>query len=102
MFPETLSIIGLVFVISIWMTGRLASSAARLRLLDHPNERSLHGAPIPRTGGPAVLANLLFWLLVKALLFFFFVGGVVGYSKASFLVAPCGLVLLAVFVFDPL
>ena len=68
MFPETLSIIGLVFVISIWMTGRLASSAARLRLLDHPNERSLHTAPIPRTGGLAVLVSLTLGLFLKVLL----------------------------------
>lgn len=29
------------------------------RLIDAPNERSLHAAPIPRTGGIAVLAGLL-------------------------------------------
>jgi UDP-N-acetylmuramyl pentapeptide phosphotransferase/UDP-N-acetylglucosamine-1-phosphate transferase len=66
--PETLSIIGFVFVISIWMTGRLASSTTRLRLLDHPNERSLHASPIPRTGGLAVLVSLALGLLLKVLL----------------------------------
>jgi UDP-N-acetylmuramyl pentapeptide phosphotransferase/UDP-N-acetylglucosamine-1-phosphate transferase len=29
-----------------------------LRLLDHPNERSLHATPVPRTGGLAILASL--------------------------------------------
>ena len=68
MSPETLSIIGFIFVISIWMTGRLASSTTRLRLLDHPNERSLHASPIPRTGGLAVLVSLALGLLLKVLL----------------------------------
>lgn len=68
MSPETLTIIGLVFIISIWMTGRLASSAARVRLLDHPNERSLHTAPIPRTGGLAVLVSLILGVFLRALL----------------------------------
>lgn len=34
----------------------LASAAAR-HLADHPNERSLHAAPIPRTGGIAVMCG---------------------------------------------
>src|SRR5438067_12477001 len=73
MSPETLGIIGLVFAASIWVTGRLASSTARLRLLDHPNERSLHAAPVPRTGGLAVLISLALGLLVKVLISF--IGG---------------------------
>jgi UDP-N-acetylmuramyl pentapeptide phosphotransferase/UDP-N-acetylglucosamine-1-phosphate transferase len=30
-----------------------------LRIVDHPNERSLHQTPVPRTGGLGVLAGLL-------------------------------------------
>jgi UDP-N-acetylmuramyl pentapeptide phosphotransferase/UDP-N-acetylglucosamine-1-phosphate transferase len=68
MYPETLGIIGLVFALSLWMTGRLSSDAARVRLLDHPNERSLHSTPIPRTGGLAILSSLALGLLLKVLL----------------------------------
>ena len=42
---------------------------ARLSRLDHPNERSLHTTPVPRTGGLALLLGLIIplglaWLLV--------------------------------------
>jgi UDP-N-acetylmuramyl pentapeptide phosphotransferase/UDP-N-acetylglucosamine-1-phosphate transferase len=37
----------------------------RAAVLDHPNERSLHRAPIPRGGGIALVAAILFaWLLL--------------------------------------
>jgi UDP-N-acetylmuramyl pentapeptide phosphotransferase/UDP-N-acetylglucosamine-1-phosphate transferase len=39
-------------------TAYLASSRARLRWLDHPNERSLHARPVPRTGGLGILAGI--------------------------------------------
>ncbi len=39
--------------------GWLARPTARWRLLDHPNARSLHQHPIPRTGGWAVLGGLV-------------------------------------------
>ncbi len=60
-----LVIAGLVFSASLWLTSRLSSPAARLRLLDHPNERSLHATPIPRTGGLAILASLTAGLLLE-------------------------------------
>jgi UDP-N-acetylmuramyl pentapeptide phosphotransferase/UDP-N-acetylglucosamine-1-phosphate transferase len=47
----------LVFSSSFWLTGRL-STASKLRVLDHPNERSLHNSLIPRTGGLAIIASL--------------------------------------------
>ncbi|HEY0406203.1 MAG TPA: hypothetical protein VGC89_10775, partial [Pyrinomonadaceae bacterium] len=62
---ESLGIAGIVFSLSSWMTSRLSSPAARLRLLDHPNERSLHTAPVPRTGGLAILASLTAGLLLE-------------------------------------
>ncbi|TVR60738.1 MAG: glycosyltransferase family 4 protein [Candidatus Competibacteraceae bacterium] len=46
---------GIAFGLSRW----LANSARAFRLLDHPNARSLHQRPIPRTGGLAVLGGLL-------------------------------------------
>ena len=35
----------------------LAKPSARWRILDHPNERSLHSTPVPRTGGLAIWAG---------------------------------------------
>jgi UDP-N-acetylmuramyl pentapeptide phosphotransferase/UDP-N-acetylglucosamine-1-phosphate transferase len=62
---ESLAIAGIVFSLSLWLTSRLSSPAARLRLLDHPNERSLHATPVPRTGGLAILASLAAGLLLE-------------------------------------
>lgn len=56
---KTLVVGVLVFSSSIWLTSRL-STASKLRVLDQPNERSLHNALIPRTGGLAILASLAF------------------------------------------
>lgn len=56
-----------VFFLSYWTTRLLCSRTSKLYLLDHPNERSLHAFPIPRTGGLAILASLgvgLFMFLV--------------------------------------
>ncbi len=46
-------------LLTVWWLTR--SRLARL-VLDHPNERSLHQAPVPRTGGLGILAGtLLAW-----------------------------------------
>ena len=45
-----------------WLTGQLAGARFAASVLDHPNERSLHDRPTPRTGGVAILAGLLFGL----------------------------------------
>lgn len=63
---ESLGIAGLVFSLSWWLTTRLSSPFAKLRLLDHPNERSLHSTPVPRTGGLAILASLAVGLLLES------------------------------------
>lgn len=48
-----------VTVLSWWCAGMLAHRDSTLRLLDLPNERSLHHIPTPRTGGLAVMGSLL-------------------------------------------
>jgi UDP-GlcNAc:undecaprenyl-phosphate GlcNAc-1-phosphate transferase len=48
---------GAAFVIALATVQILLARFARLAL-DHPNERSLHGSPVPRTGGIAVLAGI--------------------------------------------
>ena len=50
---------GGVAVLSWWMTGLLVSKASFLRAVDHPNVRSLHTKPTPRSGGVAILASAL-------------------------------------------
>ncbi|AHE98548.1 MraY family glycosyltransferase [Thioalkalivibrio paradoxus] len=49
------------------LTAYLASPIARIRWLDVPNERSLHRAPVPRTGGLGILGGALAgWLALSA------------------------------------
>ncbi len=43
------------FAISAGLTRRFCDPASRLHILDHPNERSLHTRPTPRSGGIAIL-----------------------------------------------
>lgn len=45
------------FSISAWLTHRFTRSSSWLYVLDHPNARSLHARPTPRTGGVAILAT---------------------------------------------
>jgi UDP-N-acetylmuramyl pentapeptide phosphotransferase/UDP-N-acetylglucosamine-1-phosphate transferase len=53
-----LGILGLAGLASFGLTRLLCSPASSLYPLDHPNERSLHSAPMPRTGGLAILGGL--------------------------------------------
>lgn len=64
-------LIGLVFgvgVLSWCLTRRLSRRDSFLFLLDHPNERSLHDVPIPRTGGVAIIGSLLLGLIGSTVL----------------------------------
>ena len=49
----------LALIASLVLSSRLARYAFCLQALDHPNTRSLHRKPIPRTGGLAVLGGIL-------------------------------------------
>ena len=67
-------LIGLAFgvgVLSWWLTRRLSRRDSFLFLLDHPNERSLHDVPIPRTGGLAIIGSLFLGLITARVLGFF-------------------------------
>ena len=57
-----------VGVLSCWLTWRLTCRDSFLCLLDHPNERSLHDVPIPRTGGLAIAVSLFLGLIVARVL----------------------------------
>lgn len=45
------------FIVAALLTRRFCDPESWLHLLDHPNERSLHTQPKPRTGGVAILAG---------------------------------------------
>ena len=54
-------LVGLAFCVGVlawWLTKRLSCRDSFLFKLDHPNERSLHDIPIPRTGGMAMIGSL--------------------------------------------
>jgi len=57
----------LAFIASLALSSRLASHAFSLQILDRPNARSLHGQPIPRTGGLAVLGGIFVGILITLL-----------------------------------
>jgi len=59
---------------SWWLTGWLASTSSPIVSLDHPNERSLHHMPTPRTGGVATMGALYLGVLIF---------GVVGWIRSS-------------------
>ncbi|HQU17253.1 MAG TPA: glycosyltransferase family 4 protein [Gammaproteobacteria bacterium] len=42
------------FIVALALTRRFLSPGSGLYILDHPNERSLHAVPVPRTGGVAI------------------------------------------------
>jgi len=53
--------------LSAWLTRRFCDPASRFHILDHPNERSLHSRPTPRTGGVAILVAVLAGFVLLAL-----------------------------------
>src|SRR3990172_8645696 len=55
------------FFLSLWLTHCLCRATGRWRILDHPNARSLHATPVPRTGGLAILIAVLSGFLLVAL-----------------------------------
>jgi UDP-N-acetylmuramyl pentapeptide phosphotransferase/UDP-N-acetylglucosamine-1-phosphate transferase len=51
----TLAATATVFVVALLLTQRLCDPTSRFHVLDHPNERSLHTRPTPRSGGLAIV-----------------------------------------------
>ena len=47
------------FLVAVVLAWRFLQPGSRLHILDHPNERSLHERPTPRSGGIAILIQLL-------------------------------------------
>jgi UDP-N-acetylmuramyl pentapeptide phosphotransferase/UDP-N-acetylglucosamine-1-phosphate transferase len=49
----------IAFSLAAFLARRFCKPTSRLHLLDHPNERSLHTQPTPRTGGVAIFAGFV-------------------------------------------
>lgn len=77
------------FLVAFGMLRWLLKGAMAGAVLDHPNQRSLHAHPIPRTGGLALMAGVL-------------AGWLVAQSSWSWVVMPILLFLLAVSFLDDL
>jgi UDP-N-acetylmuramyl pentapeptide phosphotransferase/UDP-N-acetylglucosamine-1-phosphate transferase len=56
----------LALCLSAWLTRSFSHPASRFHVIDHPNERSLHSHPTPRSGGVAIFIALAvavgFWV----------------------------------------
>lgn len=63
-----LILIFLSFAATLPLTILVRKILLRQNLLDHPNERSSHTAPVPRGGGWAILIVLLFGIIITGLL----------------------------------
>ena len=78
-----------VFVITLWLTGRVQGWLQRRAILDRPVERSTHSIPVPRGGGIAILPVLIALWLALAL------AGFVPPGTAVIAAAAAGLTLLS-------
>jgi UDP-N-acetylmuramyl pentapeptide phosphotransferase/UDP-N-acetylglucosamine-1-phosphate transferase len=79
-FLILLFVVAITFALSCWLTYAFSKPDSMFCVLDHPNERSLHARPTPRTGGLAILSsfvvavalqswwqplpNSLFWIVI--------------------------------------
>lgn len=69
MEPRTWSLLAaplLAAAVAAFLLGRFCDPRSRFHWLDRPNERSLHSAPVPRSGGLAILTGVTAgWLLAS-------------------------------------
>jgi UDP-N-acetylmuramyl pentapeptide phosphotransferase/UDP-N-acetylglucosamine-1-phosphate transferase len=56
---EALSAGLMAFGVSAFLTRRFCDPQSWLHILDHPNDRSLHSNPTPRSGGVAIVAGIV-------------------------------------------
>jgi len=54
----------IVVVLAWWLCRQFINPDSFLHILDHPNERSLHTTPVPRSGGIAILIAITVGLLM--------------------------------------
>lgn len=63
-----LALASFIFFLARWGTSRLCRHTSKVFSLDHPNSRSLHVVPTPRTGGVAIIGSLFFGLIAARVL----------------------------------
>ncbi len=80
-------------VLAAWLTARFCDPRSKFHILDHPNERSLHTNPTPRSGGMAILGGI-------ALGFAFVSSQIAWPSEMPFIVASLLLVALVSYIDD--
>jgi UDP-N-acetylmuramyl pentapeptide phosphotransferase/UDP-N-acetylglucosamine-1-phosphate transferase len=56
----------IVFSVAALLARWLSSASSHLYILDHPNERSLHTRPTPRTGGLAIVVAVILGIALSA------------------------------------
>ncbi len=79
------------FLLSMSLTRQFINPSSWLRVMDHPNERSLHSVPTPRTGGLAIMIT-------------FFVVSVAAVLLLDLIISPtlllCALAVMAISFLD--
>ena len=60
-------ILAMSFIVSALLTYYFCRPDFKWQILDHPNERSLHRIPVPRSGGLAILTAVLLTVLILGL-----------------------------------
>jgi UDP-GlcNAc:undecaprenyl-phosphate/decaprenyl-phosphate GlcNAc-1-phosphate transferase len=65
-FATSILVAALAFSLSFALLRLLLLRATRRWFLDHPNQRSLHVSPVPRTGGLCVVPGLVLGMLIAA------------------------------------
>lgn len=68
MFYNIISVTAICWLISFLLTWQFTWPNALLRILDHPNERSLHITATPRTGGIAIWIAFICGYLITSLI----------------------------------
>ncbi|HEY1691510.1 MAG TPA: glycosyltransferase family 4 protein [Polyangiaceae bacterium] len=63
------AVLGATFFLSLGLCVAVQHAAVRLRLVDVPNDRSLHKVPVPRLGGAALVVSLAMALGAGVLFF---------------------------------
>jgi UDP-N-acetylmuramyl pentapeptide phosphotransferase/UDP-N-acetylglucosamine-1-phosphate transferase len=57
---------GVAIFVTLLLTRAFIHPGSRMHILDHPNERSLHSQPTPRTGGVAIVFGIVVGCLIFA------------------------------------
>lgn len=81
----------LVFLITTTLTWRFCRPSSWLYILDHPNERSLHANPTPRSGGVAIVVGIFVGMLAA---------GILAHRSVSWLYPSMALLALVSFADD--